>query len=226
MAIGKVIKGDQAPESERASPSTSRPRGVLDAEDFEARQTAQAHILAAQRKAQELIADAEARKAEFIAKGREQGRQEVLAQAQEVIAKAALQRDQMFVDARVEILQLALRVAERIIGRDLERQPETIVEICATAIEATRQNKAMVLRLNPVDAKVLRERQKDLFERVGQVVAIAFKEDPEVGRGGVIIQTDGGTTDAQLSTQIEMLRQVLLTADEPVMDEEVSEEPL
>jgi type III secretion protein L len=120
----------------------------------------------------------------------------------------------MLSDAKGDILELALKVAEKIIGRDLERAPQTIVEICATAIEYARHAKAMVLRVNPKDAAVLREKHKELLDRVGQLAAIAIKEDADVARGGVIIQTDGGVTDAQLSTQLEMLRLVLNSADE------------
>jgi type III secretion protein L len=223
MAIGKVIKGDPTADAERSPadrPAAARPRGVMNAEDFEARQTAQSIIAAAQKQAADIVADARAREQQFIAQGRELGRQEVLAQAGEVVARAHLQRDEMLSRAKGEILELALKVAEKIIGKDLERQPSVIVEVCATAIEYVRQAKAMVLRVNPRDALVLRERHKDLLERVGQLAAISIKEDPEVGRGGCIIQTDGGTTDAQLSTQLEMLRQLLLNADEPERGEE------
>ena len=222
MAIGKVIKGDTA-TPEPARPAAPAPkRSVLDSENFEARQEAQAIVERARRQAAEIIAEAEAQKEVFVDEGREIGRQEVLAQAEEIKARAHLVRDQMLLDAKDDILELALKVAEKIIGRDLERDPEIIVDICATAIETTRANKAMVLKMNPADAAVLRENQKDLLGRVGQLVAIAIKEDPEVGQGGVIIQTDGGTTDAQLDTQIEMLRQVLLNADED-HDQEESE---
>jgi type III secretion protein L len=217
MAIGKVIKSDSPVESDRAAPA--RPRGVLDAEDFEARQQAQGIVAKARRDAADIVADAESRKAEYVAQGHEIGRQEILVQSQEILAKAHLQRDQMIVDAEKEILKLALRVAEKIIGRDLERSPEVIADICATAIEYTRNVKAMVLRVNPRDAGELRAHHQDLLDRVGQLAAIAIKEDADVARGGVIIQTEGGTTDAQLSTQLEMLQNILLAPDQP-RDEE------
>ena len=68
------------------------------------------------------------------------------------------------------------------------------------------------MRVNPKDAAILREHRKRLMELIGRVKEIAIKEDPEIARGGgCIVETDSGTIDAQLVTQLEMLRNVLVT---------------
>ena len=44
----------------------------------------------------------------------------------------------------------------------------------------------------------------------GFVKDVAIKEDSDVPPAGCIIETDSGTIDAQLSTQLEMIQRVLL----------------
>jgi type III secretion protein L len=215
MAIGKVIKGDAAPVE--SSPGESRPAlrpprpGVVNAEVFEAHQSAQSIVEAARRQAEEIIQVAEMEKTRVLDEAKAQGRQEGLAQVTEQIVRAKLLRTEFLQNAENDIVALACKVAEKIIGRDLERNPEVVVDICATAIENVRTAQQVVVRVNPQDAAILRERRKRMMELIGRVKEIAIKEDGEVPRYGCIIETDSGTLDAQLSTQLEMLRNVLVT---------------
>ena len=55
-----------------------------------------------------------------------------------------------------QLVELALKMSAKIIGRDLERDPMVVAEIAATAIETARASKAMILRVNPKDGATLR----------------------------------------------------------------------
>ncbi len=108
------------------------------------------------------------------------------------------------------MVKLALRVAEKIIGRDLERDPRVVTEIVATAVDNVRNVRELTLRVNPNDARVLREHKRQMMELIGRVKEIAIKEDADVASGGCVIETEAGTVDAQLATQFEMLQRVLI----------------
>ena len=213
MAIGKVIKGDGAGDlavsTERPLARASR-AGVMNAEVFEARQTAQAIIEEANKEKERILAEAQREREEVLAKAREQGRQEGLAQASELILRAKMQAGEILASQEKDLIQLACKIAEKIIGRDLEREPELLVDMCATAIEQLRSARAMVLRVHPKTAQVLRARKPELMELIGRAVDLAIREDPDVAPVGCIVQTEFGTVDAQLPTQFEMLQNVLL----------------
>jgi len=217
MAIGKVIKGDGSGEPavapERPAVLRSPRSGVMNAEVFDARQSAQGIIEEANREKERILAEARREREEVLAKAREQGRQEGLAQATEVLLRAKMQAGEMLASQEKDVIALACRVAEKIIGRDLERQPELMVDMCATAIEQLRSAKAMVLRVHPKTAQVLRARKPELMELIGRSVDLAIREDQEVAPVGCIVQTEFGTVDAQLPTQFEMLQNVLLPDD-------------
>lgn len=211
MAIGKVIKGDAAPEPVSDPRAPLKPRqGVVNSEVYEAHQSAQAIIEAARRQAQEILDSAGQEKEKVLADAREAGRQEGLAQVAEQLVRVRLLKTELLQNAENEIIALACKVAEKIIGRDLEREPELVVEICANAIDTVRTAQQVVMRVNPKDAAVLRERRPKLMELIGRVKEIAIKDDAEVPRYGCIIETDSGTIDAQLATQLEMIRNVLV----------------
>ncbi len=212
MAIGKVIKSDAPAEAAPEPRPAPRPArgGVVNAEVYEAHQKAAEIVEQANQKAAEIVQATKAQQAEIFAKAREAGRQEGLAQVTEVLIKAKLQRDELLAGTEKQAVLLACRIAEKIIGKDLERSPEVVINICATAIDHVRNVAALTVRVNPRDAAILREKKKPLMELIGRVKDIAIREDSDVPPAGCIIETDSGTIDAQLATQLEMIQRVLL----------------
>lgn len=208
--IGKVIKGDGEPSgSERPALRGPRP-GVLNAEEFEARTSAQRIVDDAKRTAAELLEAAALERDRVFEEARDAARAEVNAIAASELAKAKMQAGMMLEAASAELAALAGVIAEKILGRDLERDPELVLDIVATAVESARNSKAMTLRVNPKDALLLRERRPKLMELIGRTVDLQVKDDAEVRVGGCIIQTEFGTIDAQLKTQFDMLKNILL----------------
>ncbi len=214
--IGKVIKGGAASSEGPAEIASDRPalrppgKGVLNAEQFEAMTTASKIIQDAKAEAERILEEAQKQREEVFHKAREEARAEVMAAATAELAKAKMQAGQLLAAAETECVQLSLKIAEKIVGRALELDPSLVVEIAATAMENVRTAKAMILRVNPRDAQLLREKRPKLMELIGRTVDLAIKDDADVKPGGCIIQTEFGTIDAELKTQLEMLKQVLV----------------
>ena len=212
MAVGKVIKGDSGsepmPGGDRPVLRPPRP-GVMNAEVFEARQGAQAILEEAHREKERILQEAQREREEMLARAREQGRQEGLAQVTELMVRAKMHAGELLSQQERDVVALACKMAEKIIGRDVERDPSLLADICAKAIEELRNARAVVLRVNPKSAAVLRARKAELMELIGRAVDVAIREDADVAPVGCIVQTEFGTVDAQLPTQFEMLQNVL-----------------
>lgn len=211
MAIGKVIKGDVGGDAavERAAP-LGRPAGrVLNADEFEASQAAKSILENARREADAIRelgrVDAEA----ALTRSRDEGRAQGMASVATELAKAKIQAGELLQQHEPQILELALKMAEKIIGIDVQRDPKLLAQMCATAVETVRNVKAMVIRVNPAMGARMRDSQT-LASVFGRLVDITVKDDPEVEVAGCIIQTEFGTIDAQLTTQIEMLKTALM----------------
>jgi len=207
---GKIIRGalpGEVSELEALALSRLQQRGsVVRVEELEAHSKAKSIVEGAQQKAQEIIEDAERQRELIFQEAREEAFAEVAAQAATELAKAKMQAGSILAEAEPELIKLACKIAEKMIGRDLEREPAVLLEICANAIENLRTAKAMLLRVHPKDAKLLRERRPELIELIGRSVDIAIRDDVEVQPGGCIVQTEFGVIDAQLETQFEALR--------------------
>ncbi len=212
--MNKVIRGDAAtsdsPHPYEKPVLRPPPRaGVVNAEEFEARTTARDIVADAKKQAEEIVAEANREKEKVFAKAAEDAKADVMAKASEEIARAKIQAGQILAESEKDIIELSLKIAAKIIGRDLQRDPEIIIEICATATEHARAAKAMILRVNPKDGALLREKKPKLMEQIGRTLELAIRDDADVEPGGCLIQTEFGTIDAQLKTQFDMLRNVL-----------------
>ena len=212
--FGKIIRGSLPTETSALEAIVSAPlpirSPVVRVEEFEAHAKAKSILEEAEQKAQELIEEAVRQRALIFQEARETAREEALAevavQAATELARAKMQAGSLLAEAEPELIELACRIAEKIIGRDLEREPDLLLEICANAIENLRTAKAMLLRVHPKDAKLLREKRAELVELIGRSVDIAIRDDAEVQPGGCIVQTEFGVIDAQLETQFKALR--------------------
>lgn len=103
------------------------------------------------------------------------------------------------------LVPLALAAVKKIVGRELELKPETVVDIVATALKAVTTHKKVTIYVNRGDLEwVEREkpRFKALFENL-QILSIAPRED--VQPGGCVIETEVGIINAQLPHQLDAL---------------------
>jgi type III secretion system HrpE/YscL family protein len=210
---GKIIKGEAlpAPDAERLSVPVRPRAAVVDSNVYEAHQQAKQIVEQANAEAARIRDSAERERVKVLEKAKGEGYQAGLAQASEILAKAHRQRGEMVAAAELELVKLAVKVGEKIIGRELSQDREAIVTICAQACENLRAQGELVFRVNPEDAAILRKSLPRLLERIGRTKDVSVRDDPEVARGGCIIQSGSGATfDAQLATQLEMIQRALL----------------
>jgi len=207
----RVIRQSSAELPPVEKPALGPPprRGVVSGEDYEAKQTGNKIIDEAKKQAAEILADAERRKEEFIKKAVDEAIATHAPKLAEELLRAKMQAAQIMKEMEGQIVDLALKISAKIIGRDLQRDPMVVGEIAATAIETARASKAMILRVNPKDGATLRAAKPKLMELIGRSVEVSIRDDADIEPGGCVIQTEFGTIDGQIKTQYQMLENVL-----------------
>ncbi len=163
----------------------------------------------AARDAADLIAEAR-READGIRRAAAaSGREEGLAEASELCARAAARGDEVLVEAEKQLVDLAFAIAARVLARVVEKDREAVIEVAARALEAARERREISVRVHPDDIAALRTAEPHLLERMERARRIALREDAAVARGGVIVETEAGTIDARLDSQLAALRRGL-----------------
>ncbi len=214
--VVKVIKGKDKSSGvhDDYNRDSIEQNGVIRGEVYSASAKARDLLYKAQQEADEIVRRATEEGNKQRQDGHEAGYQEGLAQVTELLVKARLEQEQLLKNANKDLMDLAFRIAEKIIGKQLEMEPKTILSVVNQALQNVRQSKQITIRVHPDDAKILKRDPDQLQETLGRQRIIDVMEDKKVHRGGCIIESEIGTVEAQLHTQLERLKKVLLHAKE------------
>lgn len=170
---------------------------------------AEALRLDAERGREELLEAARAEVAANVEAAIAEGGEEGQSQAQHMRDEIAGLEARMLKEVESEVVRTAVKVAAELLAAELQLREDAVVDIAATALLAARTARDINLRVNPRDAKVLREAKDRLVSNLTRAKDLEIREDRRVKQGGVLIETEAGVIDAQLETQLEEIARVL-----------------
>lgn len=197
---------------------------------------AQELLRGAQERALALIDDAERRAAQMESdahdKGFEQGigdgrtaaqaeMDEMLQTMRGLIDMARVERHKIIETAEPEIVRLSVAIAERILNQHIALDENAVLEMTRAAITRLVNRETVTVRVNPADIETMRQ-HRDKLMAMNDIDNMRVIEDQRVDRGGVVIETDAGTIDAKISTQLREVRR-LLAVEDPISVSESSE---
>ncbi len=137
------------------------------------------------------------------------GYQEGLRELTRALATARDEYTRVMEESEEDMLELAVRMAERIVRRRIELEPATSAEITRGCLELVRDRQQITVFANPEDIPTLEQWRESLVEVV-EARLIHFEPDPGVGRGGCMIETEAGRVDARLEVQLESFKRALM----------------
>ena len=137
-----------------------------------------------------------------------EGYEAALLELNQLLLETRDRRDVALADAEHDLLRLSIKLAEKIIGREIKLDNATVVEIVSTALRTARQNELLTVRVHPADLPVI-QAQRERLDPAGRARFLDIVADPRVHRGGCIIERESGTVDAQLETQLRVLERAL-----------------
>ncbi len=221
-----------APAAEPAAPpepefDLEAVRAEADAMVVKARAEADAMILDARAKAEKATAEASARvggiESEAHARGFEAGdkagrasadaeMEDMLETMRSLIDVARTERVKFVESAEPELVRLAVDIAERVLHEHIAISPETVIAMTRQALSRLVAREKVTVRVNPADVEVLRAHRQGLLDG-HDIESVRVVEDQRVDRGGVLIETESGTIDAKVSSQLREARRALHVED-------------
>lgn len=185
-------------------------RGVVKRPIVEARAEARRMLAEAETEARELRETAERLARELREAAYEEGREAALLEFNQLLLDTRERRDSAFQTAERDLLRLAVKLAEKIIGREIERDAGALADIVSTALRHARQNESLTVRISPSDMPAI-EAHRARLDPAGRARFLDLVPDPRVRPGGCVIESESGTVDAQLDTQLRVLERALLS---------------
>lgn len=163
----------------------------------------------AQEKAEHLVNDAEMQAEEIRRQAYRAGRDEAEGELLENLLAIKEERLKVLSTIEQDVLKLAVKLAEKIIGREVRQDESARGEIILNALRAARQQEMLTVRVNANDLPLL-EQMRERIDAFGRGRYIDFVADQAVKESGCIVESASGTIDARLETQLRILENALL----------------
>lgn len=216
--VKKIVKSAELEEAmgpKKSLPFSMAASGVIGREELTAGRRAQKLIAEAEEEAnkirgsaQKLLSQIEKATQEAKQAGFREGKEEGLAQVTEELLKARTLKENILKNAEADLIQLVAVVAEKVLGELAAKNKEAILAITRQALSHSIGDK-IVVRMNPADLKRLKVEDLQFKDVLDRTKHIHVKEDDAIQVGGCVVETEIGTIDAQLETQLKAIRKAL-----------------
>lgn len=127
----------------------------------------------------------------------------------QVLAAAEQAAKEMILAAEVQIIDIALAVARKILAYEIAENPMVVLPLVKATLQKVSDQEEVVIRVSMDDFDAVLLAKTDLQMMVGREHALKIIVDRTVDSGSCVIDTSYGTVDARLDTQFEIIRKIL-----------------
>lgn len=197
----------------RRAAASPAPAKIIKNQILSARAEAARIIEEAEEFAAEICREAEMKAEQLKDEAYREGTERALAEFEANLIEAREVRERVWRETEKDLLRLAVRLAEKIVGREIKKDAKTVVDIVSAALQNARQQEKLTVRVNPADLQLI-EKERAGLAPSGRIQFVDFVADPRVATGGCLIESEVGTIDARLETQLRVLERALLSQSE------------
>ena len=106
-----------------------------------------------------------------------------------------------------EVLNLALNIAQKLILKEIEKDPEISLRLIKEALNYIAEGTELNIKVNPEEYKFLKE---NLLKHIPPSQKIKLIPDESISKGGIFIETSLGVIDATFEKRWKKLLETLL----------------
>ena len=117
-------------------------------------------------------------------------------------------KEELYEQISGDILDISLKVAEKIIKKEVETDKKVLDSIVHDALKSlAKDENKIILKVNPTDVEYTKEIVPKLLSSGQFEAKIYVQGDKEVDEGSTVIETSNGIIDANISTQLELIKE-------------------
>nr|WP_267916951.1 flagellar assembly protein FliH [Borreliella garinii] len=147
---------------------------------------------------------------EGYSKGYESGFEDfdkVMRKLHSIIASLIAERKSILESSSGQIVSLVMQIAIKVIKRITDSQKDIVLENVNEVLKRIKDKTQITIRVNLDDLDILRHKKSDFISRFDIIETLEIIEDPNIGKGGCIIETNFGEIDARISSQLDKIEE-------------------
>ncbi|APS98502.1 flagellar assembly protein FliH [Borreliella mayonii] len=147
---------------------------------------------------------------EGYSKGYESGFEDfdkVMRKLHAIIASLIAERKSILESSSAQIVSLVMQIAIKVIKRITDSQKDIVLENVNEVLKRVKDKTQITIRVNLDDLDIVRHKKSDFISRFDIIENLEIIEDPNIGKGGCIIETNFGEIDARISSQLDKIEE-------------------
>lgn len=124
-----------------------------------------------------------------------------------IIASLIAERKGILESSSGQIVSLVMQIAIKVIKRITDSQKDIVLENVNDALKRVKEKTQITIRVNLDDLDIVRHKKSDFISRFDVIENLEIIEDPNIGKGGCIIETNFGEIDARISSQLDKIEE-------------------
>ena len=137
------------------------------------------------------------------------------AEVNELVREIADARQTLWAGQESEMVALTFEIAQQVIKTEVSQNPEVVRAVIANAVRRITDKENVRVRVSVSDAPRVKEMRQEILELMDGLRHLEIVDDRRVGDGGCVIETNAGTIDAKIETQLaEVARALGVTENE------------
>ncbi|WKC90683.1 flagellar assembly protein FliH [Borreliella carolinensis] len=152
------------------------------------------------------------------AKGREEGYRKgyesgfedfdkVMRKLHSIMASLIAERKGILESSSAQIVSLVMQIAIKVIKGITDSQKDIVLENVNEVLKRVKDKTQITIRVNLDDLDIVRHKKNDFISRFDVIENLEIIEDPNIGKGGCIIETNFGEIDARISSQLDKIEE-------------------
>jgi flagellar assembly protein FliH len=133
----------------------------------------------------------------------------MLEEGRSIITQAVQIKQHIIAESEPFLIDLAAGIAEKIIGRQLDLQPEWVLELVRHTLSRRREKGVITLCVSPSQFGFVQNAREELIVSIDSQAELQIIPDATVKDHGCVVRSSFGSIDARIGTQLDEIKAVL-----------------
>lgn len=130
-----------------------------------------------------------------------------------IVGQAIDVREEIIAASEKQMVDMILMVARKVIKDEVVERKEVVLNNIREALRRIKDRDRVNIRVNFADLELTTAHKDELIRMMESLRKVNIYEDSRVDRGGCIIETDVGSIDARISTQLKEIEEAIRNAE-------------
>ena len=130
-----------------------------------------------------------------------------------IVGQAIDVREDIIAASEKQLVDMILLISRKVIKDEVVERKEVVLNNIREALRRIKDRDRVDIRVNFADLELTTAHKDELIKLMESLRKVNIYEDSRIDRGGCIIETDVGSIDARISTQLKEIEEAIRNAE-------------